>query len=100
MGWTLLGRRAPPRVEGGFVRVSPRHGPWRLPQNPWLDLLGLRQLPGSAPPLPHTCAPPATTWMAPWLLPSLGCQLKLLNEAFAKPVPCSNTFSGSLWPVE
>lgn len=36
----------------------------------------------------------------PWLLPDPGCQLKLLNEAFAKSVPCSNTFNGSLLPVE
>lgn len=96
-GWTLLERRAPPRLEGGFVGVSSRDGPSCLPQSPWLDLLRLWQLP-IAP--PHTCPPPTATWMDPWRLPDLGCQLKLLSEAFAKSVPCSNTFRGSLWPTE
>lgn len=55
---------------------------------------------GPAPPLPYTCTPPTTTWMDSWLLPGPDCQLKLPNEAFAKSVPCFNTFSGSLWPKE
>lgn len=92
----LLGRRALPRLGGDLVPVSSRDGPL-VTQSPWLDVLGLWRLPGA---LPHTCIPPATTWMDPWLLPDAGCQLKLLNKAFAKSVPCSNPFNGSLLPTE
>lgn len=92
----LLERRGPPRLEGDFVTVSSRDGPL-FTQSPWLDGLGLWQIPGA---LPHTCIPPTTTWMDPWLLPDSVCQPKLRNETFAKSVPCSNTFSGSLLPTE
>lgn len=95
---------SPSQVERGLARVSfseePK-GPCALLKSPWLGLLGLWQLPGA---LPHPCltpaTPPTTTWMDPWLLPDHGCQLKLLNEAFAKPVPCFDTFRGSRWPMK
>lgn len=78
-----FGEESPSRLEGGFVRASSRDGPLCLPQSPAL-------------PSPHICTPTAT-WRDRWLLPSLGCQFKLLNKAFAKSTPCS---SGSLWLIE
>lgn len=83
-GVDSLERRAPPGWKGGFVRVSSRDGPLCLPQSPAL-------------PSPHICTPPTATCGDLWLRPSLGCQFKLLNKAFAKSTPCS---SESLWLME
>lgn len=84
------------RRGGPFWRGEPLPGWKGLCKSPiqgWA--LCLPQSP--ALPLPHICTPPTATWRDRWLLPGLGCQLKLLNKVFAKSTPCS---SGSPWLIE
>lgn len=78
------GEESPSRVGRGLCKSPIQGRALCLPQSPAL-------------PLPHICTPPTATWRDRWLLPGLGCQLKLLNKAFAKSTPCS---SGSPWLIE
>lgn len=96
-GVLLIERRVPPRLEGDLLSGShPSHLCAFLRAPGWI-CWGSGSAPEPCPTLAshlHSSSYQLDGPLAP------ACQLRLLNEAFAKSIHCSSTFTGSLLPKE